>query len=250
VNVIILAAGYATRLFPLTRDRPKPLLALGDLTVLDRLLLQVATIPGLERGVLVTNHRFLEAFRTWQRGDDSGLALEVLDDGSTSPDDRLGAVRDLALAWDALGEDASSEGVLVVGGDNVIGFSLAPLAAQFRASARPLLLAREIDGVVPPGRYSEVVLDGTRVAGFREKPADPRSNLSCICLYFFTPHVRSRLHQYLDAGGNSDAPGHFLEWLARQEPLEAARVKGPWFDIGNLEELERARAAFPPSNRE
>ena len=105
-----------------------------------------------------------------------------------------------------------------------------------------MLLVRRIPGGVPPNRYSEVVLDDNdRIASFREKPSDPRSDLSCICLYFFTEEIRRHLDEYLGAGGNPDAPGHFLAWLTPRMELSAARVEGAWFDIGSFETLEEAR---------
>lgn len=245
MNVIVLCAGYATRMYPLTRAHPKPLLDVGGREVLSWLMDRVLQIDGLGHGVLVSNHRFADQFRGWIDGYSAPIPIELLDDGSVHEDDRLGALRDLALAWDALPVDVRDDGVVVVGGDNLIAFDLATLAERFRESGRPLLLVRQIPGEVPPNRYSEVVLaaDG-KVESFREKPPDPRSDLSCICLYFFTAELRDQLREYLDNGGNPDAPGHFLAWLAPRMELSAARVDGPWFDIGSLETLEEARAQW------
>ncbi len=242
MNVIVLCAGYATRMYPLTREHPKPLLDVGGREVLSWLMDRVLQIDGLRHGVLVSNHRFADRFQAWIDGYASSIPIELLDDGSVHEDNRLGALRDLALAWDALPKDARDDGVVVVGGDNLIAFDLAALGDRFRASERPLLLVRQIPGGIPPNRYSEVVLDDNdRIASFREKPSDPRSDLSCICLYFFTEEIRRHLDEYLGAGGNPDAPGHFLAWLTPRMELSAARVEGAWFDIGSFETLEEAR---------
>ena len=242
MNVVVLCAGYATRMYPLTRDHPKPLLDVGGRPVLSRLMDRVFTIPGLKHGVLVSNHRFLDRFRAWIDAYGAPIPLTLVDDGSVDENDRLGALRDLALAWDALPAEARRDGVVVVGGDNLIAFDLTGPGARFDGALRPLLLVRRISGDVPPGKYSEVVLDdGGKVVSFREKPRDPRSDLSCICLYFFTPEIRHRLGEYLEGGGNPDAPGHFLEWLNPRMELHAERVSGPWFDIGSIETLEQAR---------
>lgn len=242
MNVIVLCAGYATRMYPLTRDVPKPLLEVGDRAVLSHLMDRVLAIDGLRHGILVTNHKFADRFRDWLKHYEPPIPFEVVDDGSTCEDDRLGALRDLALGWDALPAAARGEDTIVVGGDNLIDFDLRGPAARFRASGQPLLLARRIEGTVPPNRYSEVVLDQDDVVTrFREKPPDPRSDLSCICLYMFTADVRDRLANYLDGGGNPDAPGHFLAWLTERCEIRAARIEGPWFDIGSIETLEEAR---------
>lgn len=242
MNVIVLCAGYATRMYPVTREHPKPLLDVGGREVLSWLMDRVMQIEGLRQGVLVSNHRFADRFRAWIDAYAAPIPIELVDDGSLHEDDRLGALRDLALAWDALPEDARDEGVVVVGGDNLIAFDLAGFGDRFRASGCPLLLVRRIPGGVPPNRYSEVVLDDNgKVESFREKPSDPRSDLSCICLYFFTAEIRRQLDEYLDGGGNPDAPGHFLAWLAPRMELSAAQVDGPWFDIGSLETLDEAR---------
>ena len=245
MNVVILAAGYATRMYPLTRDHPKPLLDVGGRPVLSRLMDRVLTIRGVRHVVLVTNERFARQFRDWTCEYGSDVPIDVVNDGSTHEDDRLGALRDLALGWDAFPDGCAGDDVVVVGADNLIGFDVAPFAARCSASGNPLFLVREIDGEVPPGRYSEVCLDkdGT-VTSFREKPLDPRSPLSCICFYFFTPEVRTELETYLAEGRESDAPGHFLAWLSTRRELTAERITGSWFDIGSLETLERARAAF------
>lgn len=242
MNVVVLCAGYATRMYPLTLHQPKPLLEVGGRPVLSLLLDRVFRMEGIRRAVLVSNNRFADQFRAWIDQYDAPVPIQLVDDGSTHEDDRLGALKDLDLAWRSLPEDARDEGVVVVGGDNLIAFELAPFARRFQDGDRPLLLVRRIPGEIPAGRYSEVVLDdGGRVTSFREKPADPRSDLSCICLYFFTAEIRARLAEYLTGGGNPDAPGYFLEWLSSRMDLDAERVEGPWFDIGSVETLEDAR---------
>lgn len=245
MNVIILAAGYATRMYPLTRNQPKPLLDIQGAPVLSRLMDRVLTIENVGHIVLVTNDRFAFLFEEWVDEHASELPITVVNDGSTNEDDRLGALRDLALAWDAMPEDVRDDEVVVVGGDNLIGFDLAPFAKRCVESKAPLLLVRTIEGEVPPGRYSEVCLDDAGVVtSFREKPQEPRSNLSCICLYFFTADVRQDLDTYLSSGSEPDAPGHFLAWLSQRRTLRAERFSGAWFDIGSIETLEAARAAF------
>jgi glucose-1-phosphate thymidylyltransferase len=167
------------------------------------------------------------------------MPLRIVDDGATSNDTRRGALGDLALA---LGDSPPGD-VLVLAGDNLIDFDLAPYAE--RLGEHPIVFARTIDGIVPPSRYSEIEVDGAgRVTSFREKPAEPRSNLSAPALYLFPADVTDDLRTYLDAGNDPDAPGHFLAWLHGRRVLEACPLPLGWYDIGDLETLERARAAY------
>ena len=194
--------------------------------------------------VVVSNHRFHHQFVEWEAGYGARVPVRVLDDGSTDDTNKLGAIGDLALALD---ESLDAHELLVCAGDNLFEFDLTEAHEAFAGQGRPLILLRTIEGEVPPGRYSEVIVDDEgAVSSFREKPSDPRSNLCSFCLYFFPPGLRVQLRRYLDTpGSNPDAPGYFLEWLCGQQALSAVTVDGRCFDIGNKETLERARAAFP-----
>ncbi|MEE8467910.1 MAG: sugar phosphate nucleotidyltransferase [Planctomycetota bacterium] len=242
MKAIVLAAGFATRMYPLTRDRAKPLLDVAGKPVLSRLLDRVLTLDAVDEVLVVTNHRFFDQFELWSEGYLARVPVRVLDDGSLDDAGKRGAIADLAFAVEAIDEVAAD--LLVVAGDNLIDFDLQPHATRFAELGRPLCLVREIEGIVPPRRFSEVTLDGTRVLTCREKPAEVRSNLSAICLYFLPASVRPRLAEYLASQSEHDAPGHFIAWLHDREPLAASRIDGGWHDIGDLETLERARTAF------
>lgn len=244
MKAIVLAAGFATRMYPLTRDRAKPLLDIGGRPVIEWLVRQLVALPEIDEVVVVANGRFHADFEAWAARLDVGVPVRVLNDGALSDDTKLGAIGDLAVAVDAL-EDRT-EPLLVAAGDNLIGFDLAPYAARFAARPdRPLLLVREIEGDIPPNRYNEIVLDEDGgVRSFREKPDDPQSPLASICLYFLPGDVRADLAIYLDEETNHDAPGYLMQWLHRRRPLAAAPLGEGWHDIGNLETLERARRAY------
>jgi glucose-1-phosphate thymidylyltransferase len=244
MKAILLAAGFATRLHPLTLERAKPLLEVGGRPVLSRLLERVLELPGLDEVAVVANRRFFGQFEAWAGGLAAPVPLRLIDDGALDDAHRLGAVGDLALALGRLPDDGAP--LFVAAGDNLVEADLAAYARRYAgAPAHPLLIVRRIVGEVPVGRYSEVVLDERgHVRSFREKPPDPRSPLSAVGLYFFPPTVRRWTRRYLDEGGNPDAPGHFLEWLARREQLRAAPLEGEWHDIGNLQTLAAARAAY------
>lgn len=244
MKAVVLAAGFATRLWPLTRERAKPLLDVGGRPVLSRLLDRVLALAQVDGVLVVTNGRFHRQFEDWRSGYASRVPIELLCDGSGSEASKLGALADLALAFARV---PASETVLVVAGDNLIDTELAPLARAFESAGDALVTVRELAGEMPPGRYGEVTLDASgRIVRFREKPPDPRSRLAAICLYFLRPSARAMLAEYLAAGGERDAPGHFLAWLAPRAVVSGAVLGGRYFDIGDRASLEAARTAFRP----
>lgn len=244
LRAVFLAAGFATRLYPLTQTQAKPLLEVGGVPMLTRIVDQVARTGAVVDGVVVTNGRFHGDFVRWERAARAPLPLRLIDDGATANETRLGAVRDLALALERTAGDPPPDGYLVLACDNLFEFDLAQLVERFRTSAAGQLIVRRVPAPVPPGRYSEVLLDGERVARFREKPAAPESDLSAIAVYLLPKELPSLVRDYLAAGGNPDAPGHLIAWLSQRMPLEASPLAGRWLDIGSVADLEQARAAF------
>jgi glucose-1-phosphate thymidylyltransferase len=244
MKVYVLAAGYATRLYPETRDLPKPLLDIGGRPLLSYLLESVREIDDMRRIVVVGNHRFHDALAAWARDAVAPVPIELLDDGSTSDDDKLGASGDLAFALRA-SPPAADEDFVVIAGDNWIRFDLrAARRAYEEQGRRPMLLLRQLDAIPEgPSPYNEVTIDDEgRVLRLREKPRDPRTPYVAIAAYFFPPRVRDLLTLYLDRGGNPDAPGHFIAWLVQHAPVRSHTFEGEWLDIGSPEALAHARA--------
>jgi glucose-1-phosphate thymidylyltransferase len=242
VKVVLLCAGYATRMYPLTRDVPKPLLEVAGAPILAHLIERTASLPGVDEVVVVGNHRFDAALRAFVAGARCPAPLRLLDDGSTEPSNRLGALGDLAFA--AREVPLAGHDALVAAGDNLVLFDLAPLARAFARLRAPVVATRRAEGEARRSRYGEVTVDASgRVTRFREKPAVPESPLAAIALYLLPAATWPLLERYLDAGGNRDAPGHFLEWLSRETAVYAEPISGPWWDIGDLESLAAARAS-------
>lgn len=246
MKAYLLAAGYATRMYPLTRDRPKPLLEVAGRPILAHILDRVRVLDGLSEVVVIANDRFIAAFEAFAAGLDLGVPIRVLNDGSRDDDDKLGAIGDLAFALAEV--PVGNEDWLVAAGDNLLAFDLGLLQRAFRAGGgAPLLAVREVP-LEGPSRYNEVTLDGEgRVVRFREKPPDPQSPLAAIALYFLPPSAAALLPTYLEEGGNPDAPGHFIAWLVDRVEVRAEPLPGGWFDIGSLEGLENARSRFRPA---
>ncbi|MCA8969814.1 MAG: NTP transferase domain-containing protein [Planctomycetes bacterium] len=268
MNVIVLAAGFAKRLWPLTKDRAKPLLEVGGRPVLDHLLERalraVDTLASCETITLVTNARFANDFELWARQHESQRSVNVVANDAFEVDDARGALVDLALALEHT--DTAQGGTMVLAGDNLIDFELVPhLRAHLaEGEGRATVLARRVAGVVPPARHGEIVVDRPfdattqehaswrSVTRFREKPAEPESDLVATAIYFFPEGLADDLRMFLESvpmnDKRRDAPGHFLGYLAERGLLGATLIEGRLFDIGNLEALEAARASYESSS--
>ena len=245
MNVLILAAGYATRLRPLTDSTPKMLLPLAERPMLDYLLDRIREVDEIDEIHLVTNARFAPAFRDWAPGD-----VTVHDDGTTSNEDRLGAIGDIAFAIERGG--LAGRDLFVVAGDNLIGYSLPDFVDFWRAKGGSALALHEVSDSELLTNYGVVELDDDdRVVGFEEKPAEPRSNLAATAAYLYRGEDLALLPRYLEEGNPPDAPGNFVAWLFTRAPVYGYRAAGEWHDIGDLGQLHaadnllRERAGLP-----
>jgi glucose-1-phosphate thymidylyltransferase len=237
VKAVILAAGYATRLRPLTDDVPKHLLPVGDRPMLDWVLDRIREVEEVDAIHLVTNNRFASAFASWAEPHD----VTVHDDGTSSNEDRLGAVGDLRLVIEEarFGDDE----LLVLAGDNLFELSLPRFVEWWRAKPRPASAVplHDVGDLELASQYGIAETDDEdRIVRFVEKPSDPPSTLASTLIYLVPPeHVRL-VRTYLDEGQSPDNAGNFLGWLAAREPVYGYRFEGPWYDIGNHEQLLEA----------
>jgi glucose-1-phosphate thymidylyltransferase len=241
MNAVILAAGYATRLYPLTLDRPKALLPVAGRPMVEHLLLRLEGVEGLDAIHLVTNSKFAGAFREWAAGWD-GQEVQIVDDGTSDEETKLGAIGDLELTIRAAAID---DDLIVLAGDNLFSESLAPFGAFARAKAAPVIGVYDVGDLEAIRRYNSITLDeDDRLTYFEEKPEHPRTTLTGIALYFYPRKSLGVVRQYLAAGNNPDQPGRLVEWLYPREPVYAWRVPGRWYDIGSAETLAEADRAF------
>lgn len=241
MDALILGAGYATRLYPLTQDRPKPLLPVGGIPILERIVEQLCDAAPFNRIHVVTNHRFADHYQEWHRDyrRRGRLRAEIVvhDDRTTTPENRLGAIGDIQFVID---NAPIQDDLLVMAGDNLIGGSLSPFLrhAADRGAAVGLKDLRSkklvsLYGVV------ETAADG-RILGFEEKPKDPKSTLIAVGLYHFPASTLPLVRRYLDQGNSKDAPGYYLQWFHRQVPVYGHVLDGEWYDIGDLDSYRRA----------
>ena len=237
MKCVILAAGYATRLRPLTDEVPKHLLSVGGRPMLDWVLDSVGEVQDVDEIHLVTNSRFAPAFERWADG--NGVA--VYDDGTSSNEDRLGAVGDLRLAIDRAGLE--DDELVVLAGDNLFDFSLDRFVEWRRAKPQPASAVplHDVGDLRLATQYGIADIDaGDRIVSFVEKPSRPASTLASTLIYLLPPeHVRL-VATYLDAGMSPDNAGSFLGWLAQREPVYGYRFDGSWYDIGDRTQLLEA----------
>lgn len=238
MKCVLLAAGYATRLYPLTRDIPKALLPIGDSTILEFLLAKIAEVAAIDQVVIVTNSRFFAQFEKWLEQHPGKQQLTVLDDGTTSDDDRLGAIADLQFAIDAAAID---EDVLVLAGDNLFDFSLVDFVAFFHRVGQNCITAHELTDPEALRRTGVIEVDEqARVVSFEEKPKQPKSSLAVPPFYLFKRETLPLIRNYLAEGNDTDAPGNFIPWLIQVQAVYAYRFQGNRYDIGTVDSYHQA----------
>jgi len=242
VKAVVLAGGYATRLYPLTRDRPKHLLEVGGRAILE-LLLERLPLDELDAVYVVTNAKFAERFREWAESYPADVV--VLDDGTTSEDDRLGAIGDLQLAIEREGLD---DDLIVAAGDSIFTERLDDFARFGQERDAAAIAVYDVGDLEEMKRLSSIgVDDESRLVTFEEKPEQPESTLAGIALYFYPRAVLPLVGRYLEEGNNPDQPGRLIGWLYERTPVYAWRVPGQWFDIGTPETLAEAEQLFETS---
>jgi glucose-1-phosphate thymidylyltransferase len=234
VKAIILAGGYATRLRPLTEDLSKCLLPVGGRPMVDWILDGVRGVAEIDHVHVVTNSRFAQDFERWATAKDG---VTVHDDGTSSNDDRLGAIGDVAFTLDAAAIE--DEDVMVIAGDNLFEYDLQDYVDFWRGKGVASAVAiRDVGDLRLASQYGVVALDADdRVTEFVEKPADPTTTLCATATYIYHREHLPLVERYLAEGNAPDQSGSFFEWLRAREPVYGYRFEGYWLDIGDKEQL-------------
>jgi glucose-1-phosphate thymidylyltransferase len=241
VKAVVLAAGYATRLRPLTDSIPKPLLPLAGRPMLEYLLGRIEAVEDVDGIYIVTNARFAGDFGRWASQRSGRLHMAVLNDGTTSNEDRLGAIGDIRFAIEEA--DLAGEELLVVAGDNLIEYSLEDFVRfwQGKGNGAAAIAVHRIADPELIKQYGVAELDADdRVVSLEEKPTEPKSDLAATAAYIYRPEHLALIEPYLEEGNPPDAPGHFVVWLYTRAPVYGYRFEGAWMDIGDPEQLLEA----------
>ncbi|HZV34713.1 MAG TPA: nucleotidyltransferase family protein [Verrucomicrobiae bacterium] len=245
MKVIILAAGYATRLYPLTLTQPKPLLPVAGKPMIDHVLDNLAGIKGIDRVYVVTNAKFAGHFLKWSeayRASKTRLDFTIVNDGSTDDKNKLGAIGDLHLV---LSREKVDDDVIVVAGDNLFSERLDGFAEAAQHRNAPMEAVYDVGSLEEVKKYNSISVDVEgRITFFEEKPKNPTSTLTGIALYFYPKSSIPLIHQYIAEGNNPDQPGRLVQWLYPRVPFYTWKVPGLWYDIGSKETLEEANRIF------
>ena len=242
MKCILLAAGYATRLYPLTEHMPKALLMLGSKTILDRVFDKIEEVESVDEVYIVTNHRFADNFSDWAKNYKGRLSVKVLDDGTTSNDNRLGAIGDINYVL----ENANVSGeILVMASDNIFDFSLNDMDSLFKRTGTSVIAAHYVEEKSELQRMGVVEFDDNyKVVGFVEKPQEPKTHWGVLPFYFYTKEATALIPQYLADGNNPDAPGHLVPYIADRVGVYGYTFDTMAIDIGTPKSLEEAQKLF------
>src|SRR5262249_20401241 len=243
MNALILAAGYATRLYPLTLDKAKPLLPVGGKPIIEWVVDNLADVPDLETVYIVTNNKFAADFEAWseryqsrERG--TQFKFKIINDGSASDDDKLGAIGDINFV--VTRENLTQDNLLVIAGDNLFTESLVNFVECARETDATVAVY-DVGDTEAIKKYGNITVDAEGIiTRFEEKPKKPQGTLAAIAIYYYSPAVLSLLTTYLAAGNNPDQPGRFVQWLYTRKPVRTFQIEGKWLDIGSKETLEKA----------
>ncbi|MGB9963807.1 sugar phosphate nucleotidyltransferase [Halobacterium sp. CBA1126] len=231
MKAVVLAGGYATRLWPITKHRPKMFLPVGDSTVIDEIFADLEADDRVDEVFVSTNERFAEDFREYLADSEFEKPTLTVEDTSEE-DEKFGVVGALAQLVDR--EDVDDD-LVVVAGDNLISFDVAEFVDFFEAKETPVLAAYDVGSLERAKSYGLVDLDGDEVVDFQEKPEHPKSTLVSIACYAFPRETLPDLDTYLAEGENPDEPGWFIQWLQARRSVHAFTFEGAWFDIGTPE---------------
>jgi glucose-1-phosphate thymidylyltransferase len=245
MKLIILAAGYATRLYPLTLNQPKPLLDVAGKAMLEHVLDNLATIPYIDHAYVVTNEKFAEHFERWAEGykrPNLHFGFTIVNDHSTDDSNKLGAIGDMHLV---LSKYQVSDDIIVVGGDNLFSDDLAGFGEVCKQSDGPVLGVYDVGNLEEITKYNAIEIDESgRITFFEEKPQNPKSTLTGIALYYYPASVLPLIQQYIDEKNNPDQPGRLVQWMYPRVPFYTWQVPGLWFDVGSKETLQEAHVVF------
>lgn len=243
MKTLILAAGYATRLYPLTKDTPKPLLDVGGKPMIEHIMAKVEELDAVGDVFIVTNSRFFPQFQRWATSYASPKKMTIVDDGTTTNENRLGAIGDMYFT---VQQHGVNDDLLVIAGDNLFDFSLHDFITHFRKKKTSVLAVRDLgDPVLLAKRFGTVAVDASsRIIDFEEKPETPKTSLAATALYLFTKEDLQILKDMCTHAKAPDASGEFIRFLVARKPVHAFVFTQEWYDIGSHEQLDEARKLF------
>lgn len=240
MKCLILAAGYATRLYPLTENFPKPLLPVQGRAILDHLIDDIDRLGAVDEYVVISNHKFAPHFHAWAA--EKAQKVTVVDDGTDTNETRLGAVKDIQFAIEALQLD---DDMLVIAGDNLLDFSLTKFIEYAQCKQASCIMRYYEPSMQKLVKCGVVTIDETdRVTEMTEKSPTPATHWCCPPFYYYTKADARLVQVGIEAGCGTDAPGSYIAWLCKQTTVYAMEMPGSRYDIGNLESYEAVQQTY------
>lgn len=243
MKALILAAGYGTRLYPLVTDTPKPLLEVGGKPLVNHILDKIRDFSSLKEVLVVSNDKFYGHFQDWAKAYSYPAKIKIINDGTKTPEDRLGSVGDIHFT---LENGSVDDDLLIAGGDNLFDFDVHQFV-KFAEEKKPDVTV----GLYDIGRkedateYGVAALDKEgRITQFLEKPKDPPSSLISMCFYFVPRESLDMIPQYVRESKKTDKAGDFIRWMVEKKKVYGFKFEGTWYDIGSVESYKNAQNAF------
>ncbi len=242
MKVLIPAAGYATRLYPLTKDNPKHLLDVQGKPIIEHVIDKTLNLEGVDEILIVTNNKFYANFMNWVKNFSCSVPVKVFNDGTISNEDRLGQIGDIQFVIDKARVD---DDLIVIAGDNLFDFQLEDVHSFFIENGSIINALYDVGCKEDAKQLGVVTLDdNNKIIEFEEKPESPKSTLASMGIYLLPKNKVGMISKYLEQGNKPDKMGYFMEWLLVNEDLSGFVYKGNWFDIGYHSALEKAREEF------
>lgn len=242
MKAIILVAGYATRLYPLTKNTPKPLLKVGGKAIIDHIIEEVNTLDAVDSIFVISNHKFAKNFEEWALSKTNSKPITVIDDGTDSDETKRGAIGDIQYTIEQGNID---DDVVIIAGDNLFTYSLKEYYDFYKAKGADCVCVKQFDDMEMIKQLGVVLMDeNDRVIDLEEKPQQPKSNKAAFATYMYTRETVKMVREYLDEGNSPDAPGYFLQWLHKKKPVYGYVMNGECYDIGTHKALAEVREIY------
>lgn len=239
MKAIILAAGYATRLYPLTINKPKALLPVKGIPILNYIIKKIDKIDEIDEIFIVTNDKFYEYFLNWSKN--LSKKIKIINDKTSNNETRLGGIGDLNFVIE---KEKINDDILVVLGDNLFDFNLKAIIDFFKIINKTLIGVYEVNNLEELKRLGVVEIKNNKITSFEEKPQNPKSTLSSIGIYIYTKSDLNKIKEYMRTDKPKDGPGYLVEYLLTIQDVYAFKLSGLWYDIGSKETYEKVNKEF------